>query len=130
MPTRAASGAPYAVNRPTARTNSRPALDRSLGVALMGPRPAEVNEHTVACVFGDVPVPTTNHASAALLIGVDYPAHILGIEPRQKLCRPHQIAEQDRQLAPLGLEFDLSSRLLRFQMAGGWLYRPGALLRA
>jgi hypothetical protein len=105
-------------------------VDRTLGIALMGPRPAEINERMIACVSGEVPVPTLDHPSAALLIGVDHPAHILGIEPRQKRRRPYQITEQHRQLAPLGFGSDEHSRLLRFRIAVGWLYRPRALLRA
>ena len=106
------------------------ATDRPLDVVLMGPRPAEVNQHTLAPAAGDVPVPTSDHASAALVIGVDHPAHVLGVEPRQKLRRPRQIAKQDRQLPPLGVGFDECCPCLGFEVTSGQLDRPRARLRA
>ena len=39
-----------------------------------------------------------------VLIGADHSAHVLGIEPRRELGRADQIAEQHRQLPPLGFE--------------------------
>ena len=57
IPTWAASGAPYAVNRRHGRDQLKARVDRTLGIALMGPGPAEADEHAAARVFGDVPVP-------------------------------------------------------------------------
>ena len=72
--------------------------------------------------------PNANHASAALLIGVDHPAHILGIKSRQELGRRHQIAEQDRQLAPLGLEFAESFQAVAPSNSRRWRYRSQSTL--
>ena len=37
-----------------------------------------------------------------VLVGADHLPHVLGIEPRRKLGRAHQIDEHHRQLPPLG----------------------------
>ena len=63
-------------------------------------RPAEIGEHAVAHVLGDVAAPALDHLGAAALIGADHRAHVLGIEPRRQRGRAHQIAEQHRQLPP------------------------------
>jgi hypothetical protein len=76
---------------------------RPLGLVLVRPRPAEVGQHAIAHVFGDVPIPALDHLGAATLVGADHLAHVLGVEPRGKLGRADQIAEQYGELPPLGL---------------------------
>ena len=105
MPTRAASGC--ARWRPPARrisacnaASSGP--HRPLGLVLVRLRPAEIGEHAVAHVLGDVAAPALDHLGAAVLIRADHLAHVLGIEPRRKLGRADQVDEQHRQLPPLG----------------------------
>ena len=103
MPTRAASGSPAGVVTAGQRLGQRqPGADRPLGLVLVRLRPAEVGEHAIAHVLGDVAAPALDHLGAAFLIGADHPAHVLGIEPRRQLGRADQIAEQHRQLPPLG----------------------------
>ena len=104
MPTRAASGSPAGVSSSASASIDRePGPDRPLGLVLVRLRPAEIGEHAVAHVLGDVPAPALDHLGAGVLIGADHRAHVLGIEPRRQLGRAHQVAEQHRQLPPLGL---------------------------
>ncbi len=70
---------------------------------LVGPRIAEIGEHTVAHVFGDKPAAAPDHLGNAAVIGADDRAQILRIEPRRQRRRADQIAEHHRQLPPLGL---------------------------
>ena len=79
---------------------------RPLGLIFMRHRPAEVRQHAVAHVLGDVAVPAPDHPGATILIRADHPAHVLGIEPRRERGRADQIDEHHGQLPPLG--------------AGGW----------
>ena len=103
MPTRAASGSPAGVSSPRQRLDQRePGPDRPLGLVLVRLRPAEIGEHAVAHVLGDVTRPALDHLGAAFLIGADHLAHVLGIEPRRQRGRADQIAEHHRQLAALG----------------------------
>ena len=75
--------------------------DRALGVVLVRSRPAEIREHPVADVLGDVALVTGDHAGARILISADHSPHVFGIEPRRQRHRPDQIHEHHRQLPPL-----------------------------
>ena len=75
--------------------------DRPLGVILMSPRVAEVGEHAVPHVLGDVPLEARYLASYHLLVFANRPTHLLRIEPRRQLGRADQVAEQDSELAAL-----------------------------
>ena len=68
MPTRAASGSPAGGRQlaPTAVDHRQPGPHRPLGLVLVRLRPAEIGQHAVAHVFGDVPVPALDHLGAAL----------------------------------------------------------------
>jgi hypothetical protein len=76
---------------------------RPLGVVLMRPWPAEIDEHAVAHVFGDIAVPAMNDLGAATLIGADHLPHVLRVEPSRQRRRADQIDEHHAQLATLGL---------------------------
>ena len=69
-----------------------------LGIIFMRSRPAEIGEHAVAHVFGNVAVPALQHFGTALLVPADYRAHVLGIEFRRQLSRPDQVDEHHRKL--------------------------------
>ena len=106
MPTLAASGSPAGVSSPaSASIERKPGPDRPLGLVLVRLRPAEIGEHAIAHVFGDVPAPALDHLGAALLIGADDATHVLGIEPRGQLGRADQIDEHHGQLPPLGFRY-------------------------
>jgi ABC-type glutathione transport system ATPase component len=64
---------------------------------------AEVDQHTVAHVFGDKAGEAGDRVGDAAVIGADDLAQILGIVARRQRRRADQIAEHHRQLAPLGL---------------------------
>ena len=51
----------------------QPGPDRPLGVVLVRLRPAEIGEHAVAHVLGDVAAPALDHLGAGVLIGADHP---------------------------------------------------------
>jgi len=74
---------------------------RALGIVFVGARKAEINEHTVAHVFGDEPVEAAHRRRNAAVIGADHLAQFFGIEPRRQRRRTDQVAEHHRQLAPL-----------------------------
>jgi hypothetical protein len=80
----------------------KPGANRALGVMLVRLRIAEIGEHAVAHVLGDETSIALDQARAAFVIGHDDAAHVLGIEPRGKRRRAHQITEHHRQLAALG----------------------------
>ena len=76
---------------------------RPLGVALVGLRIAEVGEHAVAHVLGEMALEALDHRGAAALIGGDHRPHVLGVEHRRERGRVDQVAEQDGELAALAL---------------------------
>ena len=65
-------------------------------------RKPEISEHAVAHEFRDMPVIAFYGFAAALAEGTANFAHILGIEPDRERGRIDNIAEQDRQMSPLG----------------------------
>ena len=76
--------------------------DRALGIILVRPRVAEVDQETIAQEAGDLAVKAPDHPRCQILIGADHLAHVLGVEQRGELGRAHQIAEHHRQLPALG----------------------------
>ena len=96
----------------------KPGAHRPLGVVLVRLRPAEIGEHAIADVFGDVPAPTVDRLGAGRLIGADDLAHVLRVEPGRQLGRTHQIDEHHRQLPPLG-----------FGSRSGWRWRKRCFVR-
>jgi hypothetical protein len=63
---------------------------------------AEIGEHAITQVFGDVAAIALDEIRAACVIGGDDPAHVFGIEPRGERRRTDEIAEHDGQLPALG----------------------------
>ena len=76
-------------------------------------RVAEIDQHAVAEIFGDVAAVLRDHLGAGALIGADDLAQVFRIETRGERGRADQIAEHDGQLTALGLG------------AGGGLRRRG-----
>ena len=64
-----------------------------LCLVLVRPRPAEIGQHAVAHVFGDVPFETRDLARDRVLIGADQRAHVFRVEPRGQLGRADEIDE-------------------------------------
>ena len=62
--------------------DAQPRADRPLGIVLMRPRVAEIDQHAVAHVFGDKAVEAGDDLGDGAVIGGDDLAQILGIEPR------------------------------------------------
>src|SRR5712691_7637772 len=75
---------------------------RSLGVVLVRPRPAEVDDRTVAEELGDVAAPPLDDLLAAVVIGGHRHGEVLRIEAARKLGRSDEVAEDDRDLTTLG----------------------------
>ena len=75
--------------------------DRPFRVILARGGPAEVDEHAVAEVLGDVPVEPSDHLVDHLIVGADDLTHFFGIEARAQLRRADEIAEEHGQLAAL-----------------------------
>ncbi len=75
---------------------------RPFGVILMRPRIAEIGQDAIAEEAGDVAAEAVDHRSADILIGANDLAQLLGIELERQGGRADQIAEQDRELPPLG----------------------------
>ena len=83
--------------------HAQPRPDRPLGIVLMRPRVAEIDQDAVAHVLRDKAVePPDDFGDGAVISGDDL-AQILGIEPRRERGRPDQIAEHHRQLPALRL---------------------------
>ena len=99
---------------------------RPLGIVLVGARIAEIGEHPVAHVLGDKPAATLDDRGGAAVIAADHRPQILRVEPRRQRRRADQIAEQHRQLPPLGLGLMLTGRWRRCGLLGGAQPRNGA----
>src|SRR5918994_3733037 len=67
----------------------------------MCPGIAEVREHAVAHVLGDVALEPGDHFGDARLVRVHHLAQVLRIEAGGELGRSDQVAEQERKLPPL-----------------------------
>ena len=89
MPTRAASGSPAGGSAGRPPRPGEPGPDRPLGLVLVRPRPAEIGEHAVAHVLGDVAA-ERSILGAGVLIGADHvracPRDRAG--PRARSSRP------------------------------------------
>ena len=64
----------------TASTIAEPGAHRTLGVVLVGTRPAEVDEEPVAQVLRDMALVALDHAGADLLVAAHDLAPVLGVE--------------------------------------------------
>jgi hypothetical protein len=74
----------------------------TLGIVLVRPRIAEIGEHAVTQVPGDVPVPAPDHRNAAVPIGTHQSADVLRIEPARQRGRADEIAEHHGELPAFG----------------------------
>jgi hypothetical protein len=83
--------------------NRKPRPDRPLGLVLVRRGPAEVRQHAVAHVLGDMPAPTFDHRRAAAMVGAEHLRHVLRVELRRQLGRADEVDEHYRQLPPLGI---------------------------
>ncbi len=82
MPSRTAKGS--GASRCAAASDHRePGPDGTLGVVLMRLRIAEINQDTVAHVFGDKPREAADRVGDGAVIGADNLAQILGVEARR-----------------------------------------------
>jgi hypothetical protein len=79
-----------------------PGPHRPLGVVLVCLGVTEISEHAVAHILGDEPAALRDQVRAALVIGPNDPAHVLGIETRGHRGRTHEIAKHHGQLSSLG----------------------------
>ena len=75
---------------------------RPFGGVFVGLRIAEVGEHPIAQILGDVAAQADDLRRAALLVGADDLAKILRVEPLGECGRADQVAEQHGQLPALG----------------------------
>ena len=82
--------------------DGEPGAHRPFGGVFAGLRIAEIGEHPVAQILGDVTAQADDFRRAELLVGADDLAKIFRVESLGELGRAHQIAEQHGQLAPLG----------------------------
>ena len=122
MPTRAASGSPAGVcSRATACDHRQPGAHRPLGLVLVRLRPAEVGEHPVAHVLGDVALAARDRARHSVLVGADDVAHVLGIEPAASSVEPTRSQNMHRQLPPLGARLRLEGLALLPGCRAGWI---------
>jgi hypothetical protein len=64
-------------------------------------RVAEIDEHAVSHVFGDIAAEAGDGVGDGAMISADDLAQILGIEPRRERGRADQVAEHHRELTPL-----------------------------
>ena len=66
-------------------------------------RPAEISDDTIAEKIRDIAAVSDHGAAHRILVAADQLAQILRIEATRQFGRTDQIAEQHRQLAPLGV---------------------------
>ena len=74
-----------------------------LGVILMRPRIAEIDQHPVAHVFGDKPVEAAYRVGNGAVIVPDQLPQILRVMTGRERRRADQISEHHRQLAAFGI---------------------------
>src|ERR1700730_11722385 len=67
----------------------------------MGLRKTEIDQHTVAEVFGHVTVEAVDHLRADLLVFAQDMPHVLRIQKGRQFRRPREIAEHHSQLPAL-----------------------------
>jgi hypothetical protein len=80
----------------------QPGPHRPLGVVLVRPRIAEIDQHPVAHVFGDKAVIARDDGGNGVLIGAKLLAQFLGVEACRQRRRADEITEHHRQLPPFG----------------------------
>jgi len=83
--------------------NGKPGPHRPLGIVLVGLGIAEIDQHSVAHVFGDKAGEPGDRVGDRAVIRADHLAQILGVEAPGQRRRANQIAEHNRKLPPLGI---------------------------
>ena len=86
----------------TASISASAGAHRIFGVGLAGLGIAEIDQHAVAHIFGDIAAEAGDHLGGAFVVGGDDLAQIFRIEPGRERGRADQIAEHHRELAALG----------------------------
>jgi hypothetical protein len=81
----------------------QPSAHGPLGIVFVRLRPAEIGEHAIAQILGDVTFEPLGHGGGAALVRAYDAAQVLGVEPRRQLGRTDQVTEQHGQLPSLGL---------------------------
>jgi len=76
---------------------------RPFGIVFVREGIAEVDEEPIAKILGDVTVEPGDHFATCLLIRPHNVPELFRIEPARERGRVHEIAEEDRQLPPLGI---------------------------
>ena len=79
----------------------KPGANRALGVVLARGGPAEVDEQPIAKILGDVATEARDGAGGSLLVLRDDLAPLLGVELLREWRRANEVAEENRQMAPL-----------------------------
>ena len=74
----------------------KPGPHRPLGIVLVRPRPAEIGQHAVAQVLGDVPSRTADHVRAGRLVGAASPRAC----PRDRAAPTARSSRPGRRTAP------------------------------
>ena len=92
-----------------------PGADRLRRLVLVGARPAEIGEDAVAEIIGDIAAIALDDGGHRIVIAAQQLAQILRIVPARQLGRADQIAEQHRELAPLGRADRVAARAQRRQ---------------
>ena len=82
--------------------NGKAGAHGALGIMLIGRRVTEIDEHAIAQVLGDKSVEARHRVGDTFVEGFDQIAHVLGVETCRKRHRVDHVADQDRQLSPLG----------------------------
>ena len=83
------------------RGDGEPGPDGAFGLVLVRLGPAEVGQHPVAHVLGDVALEAGDLARDDVLVGPYELAHLLGIEPGREGGRADQVDEHHRELPAL-----------------------------
>ena len=77
--------------------------DSPLGIVLMRPRVAEIDQNAVTHVLGDKAIELGDHFGDGAVVGADQLPQILRIKPRCERRRADEIGKHHRQLAAFGV---------------------------
>jgi hypothetical protein len=91
----------------------------ALGRVLLRPGPAEVGEHAVADVLGDMAPEAHDRLGGGGVVGADDLPQVLRVEPRGELGRADQVGEHHRELPTLGLAWDNGRGALALGLGSG-----------
>jgi hypothetical protein len=83
--------------------NGEPGPHRPFGIVFMRLGIGEIDQHPIAEILGDKTGEPGDRVCDTAVISAYHFAQILGIEAHRQRRRADQVAEHDRQLAPLGL---------------------------